>query len=276
MQTHTRARACADADVRRCTRARVGGRRCRHRRETRARAQRTRARTRGRKPRCMRATQMQTQPRARAEADADALTRRCRRRFGRTCIDRDGVRFRGFRYWVGVTNCLEAETEHAKYSNHLESYRDSPRSMRLTRLLTTQSGEKTSSSNGSGVQLGGRHGIGIIFNGGLAVFKRARRFAIGCLCGSRILATLRIPPPCHWQHREPCPRNTSIAKTTSVGDWGLRRVFRTDASMHRYTARAYTPRHRYIECRALTDKPKHRLPRSHRYTDLDWHNSKTM
>ena len=91
MQTH--ARACADADVRRCTRARVGGRRCRHRRETRARAQRTRARTRGRKPRCMRATQMQTHPRARADADADALTRRCRRRFGRTCIDRDGVRF---------------------------------------------------------------------------------------------------------------------------------------------------------------------------------------
>ena len=136
MQTHTRARACADADVRRCTRARVGGRRCRHRRETRARAQRTRARTRGRKPRCMRATQMQTHPRARADADADALTRRCRRRFGRTCIDRDGVRFP-----------LNA----------------------VNRAANNAIGEKTSSSNGSGVQLGGRHGIGIIFNGGLAV-----------------------------------------------------------------------------------------------------------
>ena len=51
----------------------------------------------------------------------------------------------------------------------------------------------------------------------------------------------------------------------SVRDWGPLNVFRTDTPMHRYTARA--PIHRYTDCRARTDTPIHRLPRSHRYTD---------
>ena len=202
-----------------------------------------------------------------ADADADALTRRCRRSFGRTCIDRDGVRFRGFRYWVGITNYLEAETEHAKYSNHLESYRTHP-STRLTGLLTTQSGEKTSSSNGSGVQLGGRHGIGIIFNGGLAVFKRARRFAIGCLCGSRIWATLRIPPPCHWQHsienlvQETPPSPKLMALGIGVYEGFFAPMHRCTGTPRGLTHRdtdtssvARSPINRNIDCRVRTDTP---------------------
>jgi hypothetical protein len=236
MQTHTRARACADADVRRCTHARAWA-------DADADTDAKHARVHS------------AHEHAHADASPDACARRrCRRTRAHAQTQ------------TQMHSHADADADSDARAL-IETASDS-RSMRLTGLLTTQSGEKTSSSNGSGVQLGGRHGIGIIFNGGLAVFKRARRFAIGCLCGSRILATLRIPPPCHWQHsienlvQETLPSPKLLALGIGVYEGFFAPVHRCTGTPRGLTHRdtdtssvARSPINRNIDCRVRTDTP---------------------